>query len=88
MGFFSFLGSLLFFIIKTPILLIFTLVKLVLHPISILVGLIALYLYYTSVSAEKRDIPFISKAAPTFRPSTQPINASKNAGSKNKSTKA
>ncbi|KAF2072900.1 hypothetical protein CYY_005795 [Polysphondylium violaceum] len=81
MGFFSFLGSLIWFIIKTPFLLTWCLVKLVFHPISILVALIALYFYYTSLSAEKRDVPFVSKLAPSgFKPvSSTPINGTKGA---------
>ncbi|KAM9984467.1 hypothetical protein ACTFIZ_004156 [Dictyostelium cf. discoideum] len=68
MGFFGFIGSLIVFLIKTPFLLAFFLLKLIFHPISILVGLIALYLYYTS--GEKKDIPFVPKFAPAFNPKT------------------
>ncbi|KAN0023131.1 hypothetical protein ACTFIU_009214 [Dictyostelium citrinum] len=68
MGFFGFIGSLIVFLIKTPFLLAFFLLKLIFHPISILVGLIALYLYYTS--GEKKDIPFVPKLVPAYNPKT------------------
>ncbi|KAN0034927.1 hypothetical protein ACTFIV_001466 [Dictyostelium citrinum] len=67
-GFFGFIGSLIVFLIKTPFLLAFFLLKLIFHPISILVGLIALYLYYTS--GEKKDIPFVPKLVPAYNPKT------------------
>ncbi|KAK5576692.1 hypothetical protein RB653_007836 [Dictyostelium firmibasis] len=68
-GFFGFIGSLIVFLIKTPFFLAFFLLKLIFHPISILVGLIALYLFYTS--GEKKDIPFVPKLVPSFNPKTQ-----------------
>ncbi|EGC29060.1 hypothetical protein DICPUDRAFT_90664 [Dictyostelium purpureum] len=79
MGFFGFIGHLIFLLIKTPFLILFTLLKLVFHPISFLVLLISLYLYYTSLS-DKKDLPqSVQNFAPVFRPTGKNINGTRGA---------
>ncbi|EFA86253.1 hypothetical protein PPL_00815 [Heterostelium album PN500] len=80
MGFFSFIGSLIYYLIKTPLCLVWWIVTLIFHPVTLLVALITLYIYYTS-STEKSDIPFISKLAPVSKPPVVP-SAAKNRGKK------
>ncbi|EGG19639.1 hypothetical protein DFA_00217 [Cavenderia fasciculata] len=67
MGFFSFIGNILYYLIKTPICLVWWVITLLFHPITILVALIALYLAYNN-SPQKLDIPFVTKLAPTAQP--------------------
>eukprot|EP01133_Synstelium_polycarpum_P008181 gene8181-9624_t len=74
MGFFSFLGSLIYYLIKTPLCLVWYLITLIIHPVTILVALCAFYLYYTH-SNDKSDIPFISKMASSFKHPGSPSGA-------------